>query len=81
MTTRTPAQQAIATTGEFPLTLFAVGLPRGTALHLFDEDDRRSTLCSRRIQINPRLLGLGSSTICPSESATCQRCVTAASKL
>lgn len=79
---RTLAQEAIATTGEFPITLLAIGLPRGTVLHLFDEtSDRTTTLCGRRIQTNPRYLGVGSSFVQSSDNATCQRCVRLAATL
>lgn len=80
--TRTAAQEAIATTGEFPITLLAVGLARGTVLHLFHEDgDRTTTLCGRRIGINPRYLGITSAYVQSSDNATCQRCVHLASEL
>lgn len=80
--TRTAAQEAIATAGEFPISLFSVGLARGTVLHLFDEEgDRVETLCGRRIRTNPRYLGLGSQFVQSSDNATCKRCVKVASTL
>lgn len=80
MNARTAAQEVIATTGKFPITLLSVGLPRGTVLHLFDEaGDRAVTLCGRRITTNSRYLGLGSKYVLPSEAATCKRCVRVAS--
>ncbi|MDN5893927.1 MAG: hypothetical protein L0H93_07860 [Nocardioides sp.] len=79
---RTAAQEAIASTGEFPIELFSVGLARGTVLHLFDESGPRvRTLCNRRIGTNPRYLGIGSSSIRSSDEATCKRCVKAAAAL
>lgn len=79
---RTAAQEAIATHGEFPITLLAIGLPRGTVLHLFDEaGDRRMTLCGRRIGINSRYLGLGSAVVQSSDNATCHRCTKVAAIL
>lgn len=82
MPPRTAAQTAIATTGEFPITLLAVGLPRGTVLHLFDEQaDRTQTLCGRRITVNPRYLGVDGRYAQSSDNATCQRCVKVASTL
>lgn len=61
---------------DLPLELLGIYLPRGTAVHLYDlEGDRERTLCSRRIGINPRYLGLGWDYPVSADRATCRACL------
>lgn len=79
MNTDTAARQSIRQHGELPINLLGIGLARGTAVHLFEEDgDRTETLCDKRIRVNPRYLGIRSQHTLSSDEATCRRCVKAA---
>ncbi|WP_251151532.1 hypothetical protein [Cellulosimicrobium sp. Marseille-Q4280] len=63
---------------ELPLQLLAVGLPRGTVLHLVDLDGPKTrTLCDHKIRINPRLIyvGTGAPGIVTSDRADCPVCL------
>jgi hypothetical protein len=57
------------------LQLLGIRAGKGATVHLYDlDDERRFTVCGRRIGVNPRLLGPGTSIGLPADSADCSNC-------